>query len=167
MQVQNLLDQVHFDLLIHGARYKLSIEAATVMVLCYIGYTDFRTFKIRNESLILLLGLYAAYALLTRSTFEILSNVLFGIVIFAILLFFYARKLIGGGDVKLLSIACLWVGVHCALLFSIALLAFISLHVAAAGMGWVGTNSIEGRRGIPYAPSIAGAIIAVIMLGCT
>ena len=145
---------------------KLFIEAATVAVLCYIAYIDFRTFKIRNESLILLLVLYVVYALLARSSYEILSNVLFGAVMFGILLFFYARKLIGGGDVKLLSIACLWVDMHCALLFSAALLTFIILHVAAVSIRWVGTNRIEGRRGIPYAPSIAGALITLILLGC-
>jgi hypothetical protein len=45
-----------------------------------------------------------------------------------------------------------------ALLFSAALLTIISLHVAAVSIRWVGTNRIEGRLGIPYAPSIAGAL---------
>jgi hypothetical protein len=41
------------------------------------------------------------------------------------------------------------------LLFSAAHLTFISLHVAAVSIRWVGTNRIEGRHGIPYAPSLA------------
>ena len=42
---------------------------------------------------------------------------------------------------------------------------FIVLHVGAARMGWAKTKPIAGRNAIPYAPSIAGAVIGVICSG--
>jgi prepilin peptidase CpaA len=166
MEAAKLLNQIQLDLLVHREQYRLCIEAATIAVLFYIGFTDFRTFRIQNSSVVLLLVLYILDAVLLRSRYEILQNVLLAVVIFGVLLGFYARRLIGGGDVKLLSVACLWVGTHCALLFSAALLVFICLHLAAVRMGWAPTNSIEGRRGIPYAPALAAALISTILSGC-
>ena len=165
MDVSEPLQQVQSDLWAHATSYKFYIEAATVAVLCYIGYTDFRTFKIRNESLALLLVLYALYAIPLRSHIDILFDVLFGAVIFGFLLVPYARKLIGGGDVKFLAVACVWVGTHCALIFSAALLIFIVLHLAAVRMRW--TGAAEGGDLIAYGPSVAAALISVILLGCT
>src|SRR5580698_2709029 len=87
----------------------------------------------------LLLVLYVLYAVSMRSAEDILFDVLFGAVIFRFFLFPYARKLIGGGDVKLFAVACVWTGTHCALIFSGALLVFIVLHLAALRMRWIVT----------------------------
>jgi Flp pilus assembly protein protease CpaA len=167
MEVSEPLQHLRVDFWAYAASYKFYVEAATIAVLCYIGYTDFRTFKIRNESLALLLVLYALYAGLTRSAEGILFDVLFGAIIFGFLLFPYARKLIGGGDVKFFAVACVWVGTHCALIFSGALLVFVVLHLAALRMRWIVTVEDDDRQLIPYGPSVAGALISVILLGCT
>ena len=107
---------------LHGARYKFYVEAATVVVLFYVGFTDFRTFKIRNESVALLLVLYIIYALIARSPYDFLLNVAVKGVeaVFVVLLCFYARGAIGGGDVKLVSVVCLWIGTHCVAVLRIA-----------------------------------------------
>jgi Flp pilus assembly protein protease CpaA len=163
MEVYESLQHLRIDFWAYAASCKFYVEAATITVLCYIGYTDLRTFKIRNQSLLLLLVFFILYAILVRSAEDILFDVLFGAVIFGFLLFPYARKLIGGGDVKFFAIACMWVGTHCALIFSSALLIFIVLHLAALRMRWIVT--MDGQR-IPYGPSVAGALISVILLGC-
>jgi prepilin peptidase CpaA len=163
MEVAKLIGDIQFDVLIHREVYKLPIEAATIILLCYIGFTDFQTLKIQNLSIILLLTLYVPYAALLRSRYEIALNILLALVIFGVSLGFYARKLIGGGDVKLLSATCLWLGTRCAFLFSIALLVFVALHLAAKRMGWVHTNS-PGT--IPFGPALAAALITTILLGC-
>jgi prepilin peptidase CpaA len=139
---------------------------ALVAVLFFVAFTDFQTFKIQNNVVLLLLVLYALFALVARTPFEILSNLILAAIIFAVLLWFYAKGVIGGGDVKFVTVACLWIGLHCALLFSIALLVLIGLHVFAAWMGWAATKPMAGRLAIPYAPSVAGALIASTLFGC-
>lgn len=166
MDTAHLLDRIQFNLQLHGHEYKFYIEAALVAVIFYVGFTDFRTFKIRNNVLLLVLLLYVLFALVARTPPEILSNVIFAAIIFAVLALFYTKGVIGGGDVKLVAIVCLWVGVHCALLFSILLLLFIGLHLFAAWLGWADTKPMAGRFAIPYAPSVAGALIVTAMSGC-
>jgi prepilin peptidase CpaA len=160
-----LFNQIQLHLLLYGPQYKFYIEIAAVAVLLYVGFTDFRTFKIRNDVLILLLVLYILLAIVSRSWIEVLGNVALAVFMFVVLLWFFAQRAVGGGDVKLLSVACLWVGsVRAALLFSALLLVFILLHLGAARMGWAHTKPMAGRYAIPYAPSVAGALIAVIAL---
>jgi Flp pilus assembly protein protease CpaA len=167
----HFFDRHPFDLQFYGHEYRFYIEVfyievALVAVMFYVGYTDFRSFKIRNNVLLLLLLLYVLFALVARTPPEILSNVIFAAIIFAVLALFYTKGVIGGGDVKLVSIVCLWVGVHCALLFSLLLLLFIGLHLVAAWLGWADTKPLAGRFAIPYAPSVAGALIITVMAGC-
>jgi Flp pilus assembly protein protease CpaA len=169
MNISHILFQIQYHLLIHGAQYKFYIEIATVAVLFYIGLTDFRTSKIRNDVVLLLLVLYILFALISRSWFEILWNVVLAAVMFGVLLWFFANRAVGGGDVKLIPVVCLWVGIRCALLYSAFLLLFVGLHLVAARMGWAQTKQMAGRSdryAIPYAPSVAGALISIIMLGC-
>src|SRR3984885_15914579 len=127
MHTAHLLERIQFDLFLHHQQYKFYIEIAVGAVLFYVGYTDFRTFKIRNNVLLLLLVLYVLLALVDRSLFEVMWNVILAVVMFVVLLWFYTQREIGGGDVKLLTVACLWGGIHCALLFSILLILFIGL----------------------------------------
>jgi Flp pilus assembly protein protease CpaA len=166
MSFAALYERLQIELLLHGAQYKLYLEAATVAVLFYVAATDFLTFKIRNEVVLLLFILYALFAFVTRSRFEVMTDVILTITIFGVLLWFYTQGVVGGGDVKFVAVVCLWIGTHCALLFAMLLLAFGGLHLLAAKMGWARTRPMAGRLGIPYAPSVAGALIATIVLGC-
>jgi Flp pilus assembly protein protease CpaA len=166
MDAAGLLHRVQIDLVAHSEPYGLYIKAATIAVLFYVGLTDFRTFRISNETIVLLLLLYVAYALVARSGIEIASNVVVAAIMFGALLLLYARGALGGGDVKLLATASLWVGIHCALPFSVFLLLLVGLHVLAVKIGWAPVQTIAGRQAIPYAPSIAGALIGVIVIGC-
>jgi prepilin peptidase CpaA len=164
--MNHFFDRIQIDLQLHGDAYRFYIEVALVAVLFYAGLTDLRTFKIQNNLVLLLLVLYVLFALIARTPFEILTNLAFAAIIFALLLWFYTRGVIGGGDVKFVAVACLWVGLHCALLFSITLLLLIGLHLFAAWMGWAATKPMVGRLAIPYAPSVAGAVIATALFGC-
>jgi Flp pilus assembly protein protease CpaA len=166
MEFMAFYERLQSELLLHGAQYKLYIEAATVAVLFYVALTDFLTFKIRNELIVLLLILYALFAFVTRSRIEVLTDIALALVIFAVLLWFYSQGAVGGGDVKLVTVACVWVGTHCTLLFAALLLGLGILHLIAAKRGWVRTKATAGRPGIPYAPSVAGALIGTMVLGC-
>lgn len=136
------------------------------MLLCYIAYIDFRSFKIPNRLLLLLLLLYGLNSVAARSWVDVLVDALFAALVFAIALCFYVKGVIGGGDVKLLAIACLWVGTRCAMPFCLALLFFVLIHLAALRIGRLHFRPAAGHRIIPYAPSIAGAFFATILLGC-
>ena len=166
----SLLDRIQIELLLHGQQFKFYIEIAAAAVLFYVGFTDFRTFKIRNDVILLLLVLYVIFVPIAvyglgRSWLEILSNVILAAFMFAVLLWFFANRVIGGGDVKFVPVVCLWVGTRSALPFSVLLVLFVGLHWVAARMGWAQTKSMAGRHAIPYATSVAAALIGVIMLG--
>jgi prepilin peptidase CpaA len=166
MQVAELLHRFQAFLLFHAEVYELAIKSATVILLCYIALIDLRTFRIENKSVLLLLVFYILYALVARTGREMTADIFVGVSVFGFLLWSYTRGAVGGGDVKLLPVACLWVGAHCAMLFSALLLVFIVLHLIVVRLGWASARAINGRRAIPYAPSIAGAMLGTILLGC-
>jgi prepilin peptidase CpaA len=71
----------------------------------------------------------------------------------------------GGGDEKILAVAFLWTGLSWALIFSLQLAVFSSLHGLAAKLNWVKSQVTEGgRHRIPFAPSVAAALICTFML---
>jgi prepilin peptidase CpaA len=84
---------------------------------------------------------------------------------FVVMLAFYGMGWMGGGDVKILAVAFLWTGFSGALTFALLLAAFSSLHGLAAKLGWVRSQGSEGgRQRIPFAPSVAGALICIFVL---
>ena len=166
MQITELLHRFQAFLLFHDELYELAIKSATVILLCYIAVMDLRTFKIENKSVVLLFVFYILYALAARTGREIASDVFVGVSVLGFFLWSYTTGAVGGGDVKLLPVVCLWVGAHCAMLFSALLLVFIVLHLIIVRLGWASARAINGRRAIPYAPSIAGAMLGTILLGC-
>jgi Flp pilus assembly protein protease CpaA len=74
--------------------------------------------------------------------------------------------MMGGGDVKMLAVAFLWVGIECALVFAILLAVFIVIHLIVVKLGWAKVQELGGRKRIPFAPSIAAALIVTFMSGC-
>ena len=90
----------------------------------------------------------------------------FAALLFLIMLYFYSMKLMGGGDLKLLTVAFLWVGPFCGLPFALFLLLFASVHVLAAKFKLVEAQIANGRKRLAFAPSIAAALIGVFMVGC-
>ncbi len=141
----------------------LVITAATLF---YVALTDLRDFKIRNELILLLVGLFVLHAILSGRWVNIHWNIGLAVLILAIMLYYYSQNLMGGGDVKLLAVAFLWTGVHCAFPFAILWLIFVSVHFFAAKFGWVAVKEVEKRKRIPLAPSIAAALIGTFMSGC-
>jgi len=141
---------------------------ATVAALSYAAFIDLKHYRISNELILLLIGLFFLYSLAsdrwTASAWHF--GLAAGILLF--LIYPYARHWMGGGDVKMLAVAFLWTGIECALPFVVLLLLFVSLHTVAAKFGWVGSQQIDDdrRQRIPFAPSIAAALIITILSGC-
>ena len=138
----------------------------TAAVLFYAALTDLRDFKIRNELIGVLVGLFVVHALLSGRWVYAYWNIALAALMFLVTLFFYARKWMGGGDVKMLTVAFLWVGPPCALWFAILMVMFTAIHVVLVKLGWLNAKTVAGRSRIPFAPSIAAALIMVFALGC-
>lgn len=146
----------------HLAHTVLVITAA---VLLYAAWTDLRHYKIRNELIIVLAGLFVIHAILSGRWVEMYWNLAVAFFVFLILLIFYIRKAVGGGDLKLLTIGYLWVGHTCMLPFTVLLLLFAIIHTVVAKLGLVTTVGPDRRR-VPFAPTVAAALIGTFMLGC-
>ena len=78
----------------------------------------------------------------------------------------YAQNLMGGGDLKLMTVAFLWSRLSCAIPFLAILTVFALLHTLAAKFGWVRAQHVNGRIRLPFAPSVAAGLIGVFMAGC-
>jgi prepilin peptidase CpaA len=146
-----------------AAYFTLVITAATLF---YVALTDLKEFKIRNELLLVLAALYVIFAGLSGHWRTMHWNIALAAVMFAGMLYFYNQNLMGGGDVKMLTVAFLWVGLDCAFIFAIFLLLFVGIHAGIAKLGWVKVQEVRTYKRIPLAPSIAAALIAVFMSGC-
>jgi prepilin peptidase CpaA len=140
----------------------------TAAVLFYAALTDLKRYTIRNEVVLVLALLFFVHAFVSGRWTNIPWNIGFSAVILIALIYFYSQKLVGGGDVKLLTVALLWVGVDCALPFAVLLLISTTSHTLAAKIGWADTQRVPGddRRRIPFAPSVAVALIGIFLLGC-
>src|SRR5262249_17145625 len=112
----------------------------TAVVLFYVALTDLKHYKIRNELILVLTGLFFLHAILSGRWTMLPWNLGFAAVLFLMILYPYSKKMLGGGDVKLLTVAILWVGPFCALPFALFLLLFATICAIA-----VKFKLIEGK----------------------
>src|SRR5262245_42108598 len=142
------------------------VLVVTAGLLLYVAANDLREFKVRNELIIILAGLFFIHAGLSGRWVTLHWNVGFAAVMFACMLWAYAQNLMGGGDLKLMTVAFLWSGIHCALPFLVILTVCALLHTLAAKLGWVRAQHVNGRIRVPFAPSVAAGLIGIFMAGC-
>jgi prepilin peptidase CpaA len=138
----------------------------TAAVLFYVALTDLKHYRIRNELILVLAGLFFVHAILSGRWTTLHWNLAFAAILFLIMLYFYSMKMMGGGDVKLLTVAFLWVGPSCALPFALFLLLFVGIHTIAVKLKLVESQVVGERTQVAFAPSIAAALIGVFMVGC-
>jgi prepilin peptidase CpaA len=142
------------------------VLVVTAGLLLYVAANDLREFKIKNELILLLGVLFFVHAGLSGRWVSLQWNLGFAALMFALMLWAYAQKLMGGGDLKLLTVGFLWAGVHCAIPFVLILMVFALLHALAARLGWVRAERANGRLRVPLAPSVAAGLIGIFMGGC-
>ena len=138
----------------------------TAGVLFYVALTDLKYFKVPNELILVLAGLFIIHALLSGRWMSAHWNVALAAFMLCFMLYFYAQNLMGGGDVKILTVGFLWIGLDCALVFAVLMMVFAMINVVAAKFGWVNVQQTGDRKRIPFAPCVAGALIVCFMLGC-
>lgn len=141
------------------------VLVAASALLLQAAWTDLREYTIRNELVLALAGLFVLYAVLAGRWFDLKWDIAFAILMFCVLLAFYALGWMGGGDVKILAVAFLWTGLSGALTFAVLLAVFSGAHSLAAKLGWLESQvTASGHRRIPFAPSVAGALICTLIL---
>lgn len=143
------------------------VVVITAALLFYVAFNDLRQFRIPNELVLLLAGLFVFHAALSGRWTVIHWHIALAALAFVFMLFFaYNTGLMGGGDLKLLTVALLWTGTSCVLPFLIILVIAASLHALAAKLEWVQAQRVEGRIRVAFAPSIAAGLIGIFALGC-
>ena len=136
------------------------IQLLVGMVLIYIAIEDMLRFKIANESVIVLTLLFLVFSLVSGALWPPLWHLLFGAVMFALVLALYSLGLFGGGDAKLLSVAFLWIGAQNASLFCVLLSLAAGVYLVLQRLCILpGKTNAKGRLMISYGPCIAAAWI--------
>jgi prepilin peptidase CpaA len=143
----------------------LWILVATAVTLFWVALTDLREFKVRNELIVILACLYVVHALFSGAWVFMQWNVAFALLMFAAGAYAYSLQQIGGGDLKLLTVAFLWTGPWLAAPFVVLLLILTLIYYLAARLGLAAARRTSAGLRIPLAPSLAGALIGVIALG--
>src|ERR1700729_4252194 len=143
----------------------LWILVLTAATLFWVALTDLREFKVRNELVVILACLYVVYALFSGAWVSMQWNFAFALLMLAGGIYAYWLQHIGGGDLKLLTVAFLWTGPWFAAPFVILLLIFIGAYYVAAKFGFAVAKQTAAGLRIPLAPSLAGALIGVLALG--
>jgi prepilin peptidase CpaA len=138
----------------------------TAAVLFYVALTDLKHYKIRNELVMVLAGLFFLHAALSGRWITAYWNIGFAALLFLAMFYCYSMKLMGGGDLKLLTVAFLWVGPFCVLPFAFFLLLFAVIHALAVKLRLVDAQVSGAATLVPFAPSIAAALVSVFMVGC-
>lgn len=146
-----------------AANLVLVVTAATLF---YVALTDLRQFKIRNELVLVLAGLYVLWAVLSGRWIDMHWHIALAAGMFVLFFVFYANGTLGGGDVKLLTIAFLWTGIECALVFAVLLLVFAVVQLGFVRLDWIRHKKVGNRKKIPFGPAIAAALIVTFMSGC-
>ena len=149
-----------------NANASFFVLAITSALLFYIALTDLREFKIRNEVILVLAGLFFVHAVLSGRWTGLHWNIGFAAIALVVMTVWYAQGLVGGGDLKLMTVALLWSGLHCALPFLVIVAVVAMLHALAAKFELVQAQHVNGRMKIAFAPAIAAGLIGIFMLGC-
>jgi prepilin peptidase CpaA len=143
----------------------LWILVLTAATLFWVALTDLREFKIRNEFVALLVGLYLLHAFCSGAWVSMQWNFAFALLMLLAGAYAYSLQQIGGGDLKLLAVAFLWTGPWYAAPFVLLLLIFIGAYYVAARFGFVAAKQTAAGLRIPLAPPLAGALIGALALG--
>ena len=122
----------------------------TAATLFWVALTDLREFKVRNELIIILVLLYVVYALFSGAWVSMQWNFGFALLMLIGGTYAYSLQHIGGGDLKLLTVAFLWTGPWLAAPFVILLLIFtVAVLCRRSGRLGRGAAHLRGASNSP------------------
>jgi len=151
-------------------------KAGSIIVLAYIASSDFTTQKIRNEQLLYLVAGAAMLVLLRylqgSDVLSLLLSAAIAAVLFAVLFVFWLLGKVGAGDVKLLAIVPLIVGVEGSLTFMAGLLVLVFITYVfmkfpvLVPQAWFRTYLTGlGKTGrVPFGVPISIAAVAALLV---
>jgi prepilin peptidase CpaA len=145
------------------------------LTVIYAGFGDLATMRIPNRLIVTMLLGYAILAPLAGfSPVQLALSLLDALIVFALAFGAFASGWMGGGDVKLLAVAALWLGLPQMLAFllwtailrgvlTLALMVFRILPVPQTGLGGIGWASSlhQDKARVPYGMAIAAASLIV------
>jgi prepilin peptidase CpaA len=154
----------------------IALKLALVAFLCRIGFLDFSEQKIRNNDVLVVLGLGAAAMGVSWlggiELWQVGLSVIAALVLFCLLIPFWVVGKVGAGDVKFLAVSPILIGGGDLVVFSLVLL------VAAVATALVIKNPFllpEGmfrryvqffdrKQVVPFGVPISAALIVVLVL---
>src|SRR5437763_5927893 len=152
------------------------VLVAFILLMATAAFEDFRRFIIPNPLTVGLCVLWPLYFAAAPSLAAALAAIGCGLAVFVVGALLFARGYVGGGDVKLLSAAALWVGpagiANLLLLTGIlggALALFLLVpagaRIVSAARGALGQVAAEATapRYVPYGVPIAIAAVIVVL----
>ncbi|MGC9370862.1 MAG: prepilin peptidase [Paracoccaceae bacterium] len=101
----------------------LAISTLVILVYGHVAWTDFVRFRIRNQMVLLLLGLYPLFGL-AQGWADLRGDLVAGLVLFGMGFGFWLAGLMGAGDAKLALPVGLFCGIKGLLPYAVLLLAF-------------------------------------------
>ena len=92
------------------------VERILILTACifllFVAWEDFRKFKVRNSSVLILIGLYAAFAAVRAEFDPVVLDFGAGLLLFVLGVVFWLFGLMGAGDAKLFFPVGCWVSLH-------------------------------------------------------
>jgi len=140
------------------------IDGLACTTLVFVAVEDARRFRIRNGAILVLVGLFGLAVWLSGTDQDAIWHGVFATLVLVLMFGAFALGLVGAGDAKLMSVACLWIGPENALLFAMALLCLTGLYGVGAKLRVLPARLDGHRVKIPFGPSIALAWIMTIVL---
>jgi len=148
-----------------------------IAMMIAVIWLDVTRFVIPNWLVALLLVLYPLYVVLSPQEIGWAGALGVAVIAFAIGLLLFATKIMGGGDVKLLVVCCLWVGIPAIITFLLytsllggALALLLLLGRPSLGYFWANTfpdrlipRLFKKGEPAPYGVAIAGAMIILVL----
>lgn len=149
------------------------------LLMLAVCWLDATRFTIPNWLVGLILALYPVYVLLNPESIEWIGALGIGVLAFAVGFALFAANVMGGGDVKLLAVTGLWVGMKSILSYLLlmsllggALALLLLAGRPAASYLWLRLCSerplprlLERGAPIPYGLAIAGALLILLAQG--
>lgn len=151
---------------------KMALLTACLFLL-FVAWEDFRKFRVRNASVLVLLGIYAVFAIARGEFQPVLHDFYGGLLLFVLGVAFWLAKMMGAGDAKLFFPVGCWVSLNNLFGWSVLLLVCSIILLALVKMPFpLGMRHLavidrldELRRGkqVPYAVPISIATVMVML----
>jgi prepilin peptidase CpaA len=111
-----------------------AFQSIFVLCVCYTIVSDFRTLRIPNWIILLLVCAFALFAVVHLELGATLNHVALAVIILVLASAFFVANWVGGGDVKFLAATILWMGPEHATYFTM-LMALTGSIMAMVLMG--------------------------------